>query len=402
MDNSKKKNSNIGVLLGAAFLMATSAIGPGFLTQTASFTETYKANFGFAIIVSIILTIGVQLNIWRIIGVSGMRGQDIANKVLPGLGYFVAFLVALGGLAFNIGNVGGAALGLNVIFGMDIKVGTIIGGLLGIFIFLSKNAKNIMDRLTYILGIVMIILAGYVAVVSSPPVGEAVVKTVVPDSVSKLVFPIITLLGGTVGGYITFSGGHRLIDAGITGKENLNQINKSAIMGISVASIMRVLFFLAILGVVSKGIKLDSSNPAADAFLNAAGQVGYKFFGVVLFSAAISSVIGAAYTSVSFLKTLNKTIGKYENYFIVGFIALSTLIMAFIGKPAKLLILAGSLNGLILPVTLGTILLASRKKEIVGDYKHPTWLIVFGILIVVITAYSGFVSLQSITALFNK
>lgn len=402
MDNSKKKNSNIGVLLGAAFLMATSAIGPGFLTQTASFTETYKANFGFAIIVSIILTIGVQLNIWRIIGVSGMRGQDIANKVLPGLGYFVAFLVALGGLAFNIGNVGGAALGLNVIFGMDIKVGTIIGGLLGIFIFLSKNAKNIMDRLTYILGIVMIILAGYVAVVSSPPVGEAVVKTVAPDSVGKLIFPIITLLGGTVGGYITFSGGHRLIDAGITGKENLNQINKSAIMGISVASIMRVLFFLAILGVVSKGIKLDSSNPAADAFLNAAGQVGYKFFGVVLFSAAISSVIGAAYTSVSFLKTLNKTIGKYENYFIVGFIALSTLIMAFIGKPAKLLILAGSLNGLILPVTLGTILLASRKKEIVGDYKHPTWLIVFGILIVVITAYSGFVSLQSITALFSK
>ncbi len=121
-----------------------------------------------------------------------------------------------------------------------------------------------------------------------------------------------------------------------------------------------------------------------------------------MFSAAISSVIGAAYTSVSFLKTLNKTIGKYENYFIVGFIALSTLIMAFIGKPAKLLILAGSLNGLILPVTLGTILLASRKKEIVGDYKHPTWLIVFGILIVVITAYSGFVSLQSITALFSK
>ena len=35
-----------------------------------------------------------------------MRGQDIANKVLPGLGYFIAFMVALGGLAFNIGNVG--------------------------------------------------------------------------------------------------------------------------------------------------------------------------------------------------------------------------------------------------------------------------------------------------------
>ena len=38
-----------------------------------------------------------------------MRGQDIANKVVPGLGYFIAFLVSLGGAVFNIGNVGGAA-----------------------------------------------------------------------------------------------------------------------------------------------------------------------------------------------------------------------------------------------------------------------------------------------------
>ena len=39
-----------------------------------------------------------------------MRGQDIANKVLPGLGYIVAFLISLGGLAFNIGNIGGASI----------------------------------------------------------------------------------------------------------------------------------------------------------------------------------------------------------------------------------------------------------------------------------------------------
>ena len=31
----EKKKSNGGALLGAAFIMATSAIGPGFLTQTA-------------------------------------------------------------------------------------------------------------------------------------------------------------------------------------------------------------------------------------------------------------------------------------------------------------------------------------------------------------------------------
>ena len=39
-----KKNSAI---LGAAFLMATSAIGPGFLTQTSLFTEQLLTSFGF-------------------------------------------------------------------------------------------------------------------------------------------------------------------------------------------------------------------------------------------------------------------------------------------------------------------------------------------------------------------
>ncbi|WP_213818895.1 NRAMP family divalent metal transporter [Garciella nitratireducens] len=400
MEHIKDKKSNIIVLMGAAFLMATSAIGPGFLTQTATFTEQFQANFGFVILVSIILTIGVQLNIWRIIGVSGMRGQDIANKVLPGLGYFIAALVALGGLVFNTGNVGGVALGLNVMLGLDTTIATILGGILGICVFLSKNAKAIIDKLTNILGIIMIVLAGIVAISSHPPMGEVISKSFVPDDIKKLIFPIITLVGGTVGGYITFSGGHRLIDAGITGKENLGEINKSAGMGIGVASLMRIFFFLAILGVVSKGTSLDPKNPAADAFLYAAGPIGYKIFGVVLFSAGISSVIGAAYTSVSFLKTLNKTIEKYENNFIIAFIALSTLIMTFIGQPAMLLVLAGSVNGLILPITLGTILIASRRKEIVGDYKHPIWLIIFGILIVVITAYSGLSSLTQITTLF--
>lgn len=107
----EKKKNNMTVLLGAAFLMATSAIGPGFLTQTATFTGQYGSIFAMVIICTILLDVTTQLNIWSIIGVSGMRGQDIANKVLPGLGYFIAFLVALGGLVFNIGNVGGAATG---------------------------------------------------------------------------------------------------------------------------------------------------------------------------------------------------------------------------------------------------------------------------------------------------
>ncbi|HSQ87953.1 NRAMP family divalent metal transporter [Romboutsia sp.] len=399
-NNDSEKSKNINALLGAAFIMATSAIGPGFLTQTAQFTQNLGANFSFVIAITTILFAGAQVNVWRVIGVSGLRGQDIANKIVPGLGYFVAFLVVLGGLAFNIGNVGGAALGINVMFNLDIVTATILSGLIAIFVFISKNSSSLIDKITKFLALGMIIIVGYVAIFNQPPIKEVVYRVVNPENTNDLIFPIITLLGGSVGGYITFAGGHRLIDAGITGKENINQITKSSLLGILVATMMRALLFLAILAVVSKGLQLDSSNPAASAFKHSLGQIGYKFFGLVLWAAAITSVIGAAYTSVSFLKTLNSFVEKNEKYFIIGFIAISTIIMAFIGKPATLLIIAGSLNGLILPITLGIMLIASKRKDIVGEYNHPTWLLIFGIAVVLISAYAGVMSLQSLGTIF--
>ena len=393
-----EKKNNLSVLLGAAFLMATSAIGPGFMTQTAVFTKDMGATFAFVILVSVIMSFVAQLNVWRVLAVSKMRGQDIANSVLPGLGYFITFLVCLGGLAFNIGNVGGAALGFQVLFDLDLKIAALVSGALGVIIFSFKSASKLMDKLTQVLGAMMILLIGYVAFSTNPPVGTAIKETFIPSSINLMA--IITLIGGTVGGYIMFSGGHRLIDAGIVGEENLPQVNKSAILGMSVATIVRIFLFLAVLGVVSLGNQLDAGNPAADAFKIAAGTVGYKIFGLVFLAAALTSIVGAAYTSVSFLKTLFKVVKDNENLFIIGFIVVSTLILIFLGKPVKLLVLAGSLNGLILPITLAITLIASKKTEIVGKYKHSNILFLLGWVVVVVKAYIGVQSLSKLAELF--
>lgn len=398
--SEKRKNS--GALLGAAFLMATSAIGPGFLTQTAKFTNDYQASFGFVILSSVLLAAIAQLNIWKVLCTTGLRGQEVANRVLPGLGYIVSALIVLGGLVFNIGNVGGGALGFNTLLGIPTMAGYFLAGGIAILIFLSKDAKGIMDKLVKILGAVMIVVILAVIFVVQPPAGDALKNSFAPEAGYGALFtPILTLLGGTVGGYITFSGAHRLIDAGITGEENEGKILYSSVIGIIVAALVRVLLFLAVLGVVAKGVTLDKSNPAADAFLRGAGQLGYRFAGLVLLCAAITSIIGAAYTSVSFLKTFHSSIAKNENYWIIGFIAFSTLIMAVSGSPAALLVVAGALNGLILPVTLGISLIASQKKSIMGEnYRHPVWLLLLGGLVVLLSAYVGVRSLGNLASLF--
>ncbi|EHN59320.1 NRAMP family divalent metal transporter [Oenococcus kitaharae] len=394
------KHSARSIAMGAAFLMAMAAVGPGFLTQTATFTGQMGANFGFAILVCIIVDIIVQMNIWRIIVVSGKRAQVIANEVLPGLGYLLSFLVALGGLFFNIGNIGGAGLGLNVLFGISPENGAVIAAAVAIGIFVVKNALTVMDRTVQLLAIVKIGILIYIISVMAVPYQSAIQHTFVPTQLSF--YAIVTIVGGTVGGYISFAGGHRLLEGGLKGKENIKYVNEGALTGIGIASAIRVMLFLAGLSVVVLGDKLDPTNPAASIFRYAAGNFGYRFFGLLLLAAGMTSTLGSTFTSTSFLDYAVSSKGQskynqYRKWIIIGFIVVSTAIFYFIGSPAQVLVVVGTLNGFILPIALAILLLASTKEKIIGDYHHPRLLIYTGWLVVIFMAYA---SINTLIGLF--
>ena len=284
--NQQAAKPSRSVLFGAAFLMATSAIGPGFLTQTSKFTAQFGTALSLVIVLAIIMDITAQMNIWSVVSVSGMRAQDVANKLLPGLGVVIAILVAIGGLAFNVGNVGGVALGFNAMFGLNEKIGAVVAGCLGIIIFVNKNAKTIMDKVATVLAAVILLTVATVAVISKPPVGEAVSSLAQLGNLGNkdLLLALTTLLGGSCGGYITFS----------------------------------------------------------------------------------------------------------------------TVMMVVLGNAAALLIIAGAFNGLILPVTLGVMLIAGHNKRIVGEsYHHPLWMTVLGAVVTLVALYAGIKAVPGIMQLFQ-
>lgn len=393
-----------GTLLGAIFLMATSAIGPGFLTQTATFTNQLGAAFAFAIVVSILLDIAIQLNVWRVIGISGMRAQELANAVLPGLGWLLAALICIGGLVFNIGNIAGGGLGLNAMIGLDPKIGGAITAVIAIAIFVFKVLGKALDKLLVFLGIGMMILTLYVAVVSDPPVGDALRNTVMPETVDWLV--ITTLVGGTVGGYITYAGAHRMLDSGQSGVGHVKSVTKSSVTGILLTGVMRILLFLAILGVVAAGTQLDAAgNPAAQAFEVAAGNVGLRIFGFVLFAAALSSVIGASYTSASFLVSTKPESAKIQDWVTVIFVAISLSAFLALGTaPAVLLVFAGAFNGLVLPIGFTLILFIGifKSDQLLHGYKYPKWLIIVGLVAVVVAWFLAWTSFGGVFDLLRS
>ncbi|PPB87625.1 NRAMP family divalent metal transporter [Acinetobacter soli] len=388
-------------IVASIFLMATSAMGPGFLTQTATFTVKMGAAFGFGILLSIIIDYVVQQNIWRVVTLTQKRAPDVANIALPGSGYVLAVLVIFGGFFFNIGNIAGAALGLNALFGLDTKWGGVISGAMAIMIFASRKASLVVDKSMIILGILKIAIIVVVAFIVAPPMADAFHQTILPSHVDFA--SITTIVGGTVGGYICYSGAHRLLDKGAVGPEHIAEVSRAATKGIVVVGVMRYVLFLAILGVVVSGATIDlashNANPAAQAFQYAAGEFGFKLFGLIFWAAGISSSIGAAYTSVSFFTAFKKDLDlKQRNFCTIIFIALALLLYVLIGAtPASLLVFVGGLNGLVLPIGLTIfVYVAACRKDMLGGYNYPMWLTVLGVLTCLLTWYMGYVSFNTI------
>src|SRR5688572_32129575 len=126
---------------------------------------------------------------------------------------------------------------------------------------------------------------------------------------------------------------------------------------------MRAVLFLAVLGVVAAGGAIGADRPMFDAFRAGAGRVGYALSGLVFWAAAITSVVGCSYTSVTFLDRRAGGRRRWLDW-----------------KATPLLILAGRVNGLLLPVILGVVLVAAHRRAVVGEYRHPAWATAFGLV----------------------
>ena len=295
--------------------MATSSIGPGFLTQTTVFTQQFAASFGFVILISLILDVFAQLIFGELLLYPVFVDKRLQTRYYLVLVLLLAILIVMGGLAFNIGNVAGAGLGLNAMLGIDPITGAVISAVFAIFIFVVKEAGKAMDKVAQVAGFVMILLMLYVAFTTSPPVGEAIVRTFAPSEIS--IFAIVTLVGGYSWWIYYFCWGTSTIRC----RSKRNRINTRCYEKFGDGNCCNwyhaCRFILAVLGVVSQGLAIDPENPPASVFKLAAGEIGYRIFGVIMWAAAITSVVGAAYTSVSFIRSFHPKIEKYHNWVII-------------------------------------------------------------------------------------
>ncbi|HET9276179.1 MAG TPA: hypothetical protein VFN96_08925, partial [Gemmatimonadales bacterium] len=116
----------------------------------------------------------------------------------------------------------------------------------------------------------------------------------------------------------------------------------------------------------------------------------------------VTSIVGSAYTSVSFIRTFHPALTERTRVLLSGFIALSAAVFLAIGNPVAILIVVGALNAMVLPIGLLLVLLASRRADLMGGYRHPPVLFAAAALTALAMAWLGFETFRTrIPALFD-
>jgi len=162
--------------------------------------------------------------------------------------------------------------------------------------------------------------------------------------------------------------------------------------------------FLAILGVVASGgiITLSGAgaNPAAQAFGHAGGAVGMRLFGLVLWAASITSVIGAAYTSITFVDVFKRggMTPARQRMATAVFILIGLLAYLALGKtPTALLVFAGGFNGLILPLGLTIFVYTGwRRTDLMQGHAYSRVFLCASGAVCLLTWYMGIASVKPI------
>ena len=156
------------------------------------------------------------------------------------------------------------------------------------------------------------------------------------------------------------------------------------------------------LGVVTSGAMIDAANPTASAFDSALGEAGKIVFGLVIWARAITSVIGASYTSTSFLKVFGTWVARWERWVVVGFIAVSAVLFLLARRGAGQA--AGLRRGVQRPDPPGRARAAAvggrPPRDLLDGYVYPRWLLVVGVAAWVLTVYLGYESLTGLQDLF--
>ena len=400
------KNLGPGPLIAAAF------IGPGTVTLCTLAGVKFGMSLLWTLLIAVLASITLQSMAVKI-GIIGKKSitealkDEISNPVIKYIIITLIFMtILIGNTAYEAGNISGAVMGLETLFG-QIKIdfkdfslnihAIIIGLLAGALLWIGKY--RIIERCLIGLVIIMSIAFLFTAIATRPSLLSVLSGLLSFKAPAGSLLTIIGLVGTTIVPYNLFLHAE-LVKEKWNDKGDLKFALKDLIIALGLGGLISLSIVIT-----ASSINATDINTVGDLALgleSVFGTFSRQFLAIGLFAAGITSTItaplAAAYVVCGCFGLSTNLQSNYFKFIWLSIILFGVFFSATGLKLITIIQFAQITNGVLLPIMVGLLLWMMNKSSLLGNFKNNNSQNAIGFTIIVV---SLFLSLRTLFLIFQ-
>lgn len=400
------KNLGPGPLIAAAF------IGPGTVTLCTLAGVKFGMSLLWTLLIAVLASITLQSMAVKI-GIIGKKSitealkDEISNPIIKYIIITLIFMtILIGNTAYEAGNISGAVMGLETLFG-QIKIdfkdfslnihAIIIGLLAGALLWIGKY--RIIERCLIGLVIIMSIAFLFTAIATRPSLLSILSGLLSFKAPAGSLLTIIGLVGTTIVPYNLFLHAE-LVKEKWNDKGDLKFALKDLIIALGLGGLISLSIVIT-----ASSIKATDINTVGDLALgleSVFGTFSRHFLAIGLFAAGITSTItaplAAAYVVCGCFGLSTNLQSNYFKFIWLSIILFGVFFSATGLKLITIIQFAQITNGVLLPIMVGLLLWMVNKSSLLGNFKNNNSQNAIGFTIIVV---SLFLSLRTLFLIFQ-
>jgi len=392
--------------LGPGVLVAAAFIGPGTVTACTLAGVDFGFNLLWAMLLSIIATFILQemsarLGIVTQKGLADVIKQELHNPIIRNSVIALIFsAIIIGNASYEAGNIGGAVLGMEALFGINYSslYPFVLGGVAFVLLFLGSYKA--LEKVFIFLVLIMSLSFVMTAILTKPNMWELIKGLFLPTVPENGILSIIALVGTTVVPYNLFLHA-ALVSEKWKSKDDLKLAIRDTLISIMLGGMVSISIIISAAAINS--LEVNNVMDMAKALEPLYGSAALYFLGIGMFAAGITSSItaplAAAYVANSCFgwnASLKDT--KFRMIWMI-ILFLGVFFLSFGIKPIEIIKFAQITNGLLLPIIAVFLLWVVNRIGVMGKYKNTTMQNVFGVLIILLSVLLGAKSILTVLGL---
>lgn len=368
--------------IGPGILVTVGFIDPGNWVSNIAAGSNYGYKLLWIVTLSTIMLIILQHNAAHLGIVTGLCISEAINKhINKFLGRVITITAMLAAVSTAMAEVLGAAIALEMLFNIPLKLGALISALVIIFMLFSNSYKKIEK---VIIGFVSIIGISFIFETFLVNInwGEAIRSAVVPSIPVNSLPIIMSVLGAVVMPHNLFlhseviqSRKWNLKDKSILERQ-LKYEFMDTMLSMIIGFIINSAMILVAITFYNNNVQVTELEQAQTMLKPLLGNSASIIFAIALLFAGLASSVTAGMAGGSIFAGLfgeeYDINSKSSKIGVLITILVALVIIFFVSNPFEGLLYSQMLLSIQLPITIFTQIYLTSSKKVMGKYKNTT------------------------------